>query len=222
MRFCISVLLALFLGVSVQTESMAEEQTVYVTRTGQKYHRSDCRTLRRSKYLYEMTRDEALQKGYLPCKVCRPDYGMKRRADSADKAYSALCIEVTDGDTVKVKTTDGEIRKIRLYGIDSPEQGQIFGKIAKKELEDMIFLQDVEVYPHETDKYGRTAALVTVNGKTVQKKLLQAGLAWVYPQYCNIPLCGEFYRIQEQAREKKKGIWEFEQSASPWEWRKLQ
>lgn len=68
MRFYISLLLALFLGFSVQTESLAEEQTVYVTRTGQKYHRSDCRTLRRSKYLYEMTRDEALQKGYLPCK----------------------------------------------------------------------------------------------------------------------------------------------------------
>jgi hypothetical protein len=46
------------------------EQTVYVTRTGSKFHRGTCGYLRQSKIA--MTRSEALANGYTPCKVCNP------------------------------------------------------------------------------------------------------------------------------------------------------
>jgi hypothetical protein len=45
-------------------------QTVYVTRTGKKYHREGCRYLVRGKV--PMTLKEAKAKGYAPCKVCHP------------------------------------------------------------------------------------------------------------------------------------------------------
>lgn len=44
--------------------------TVYVTRTGVKFHRDDCRHLRLSKISIEQS--EAESKGYTPCKVCKP------------------------------------------------------------------------------------------------------------------------------------------------------
>jgi hypothetical protein len=44
--------------------------TVYITRTGKKYHRGDCRYLSQSKI--PIKRWKAEQEGYEPCKVCRP------------------------------------------------------------------------------------------------------------------------------------------------------
>ncbi len=48
------------------------DDTVYVTPTGHKYHKQDCRTLKRSKQLIPMTRSEAEAKGYEACSVCNP------------------------------------------------------------------------------------------------------------------------------------------------------
>ncbi len=44
--------------------------TVYVTRTGEKYHRASCQHLRRSSS--PMSLSEAKRAGYMPCKTCRP------------------------------------------------------------------------------------------------------------------------------------------------------
>jgi hypothetical protein len=45
-----------------------KECTVYVTRTGKRYHQGWCRSLSQSKI--PMTRTEAIQRGYTPCKLC--------------------------------------------------------------------------------------------------------------------------------------------------------
>lgn len=44
--------------------------TVYITKTGSKYHRGDCSALKSSKI--EITLAEALAQGYEPCKLCDP------------------------------------------------------------------------------------------------------------------------------------------------------
>lgn len=46
------------------------EQTVYITRTGAKYHRGSCRYLSQSKI--PVKKSIAISQGYEPCKVCRP------------------------------------------------------------------------------------------------------------------------------------------------------
>jgi len=48
----------------------AEGETVYITRTGTKYHRAGCRHLARSSVA--ISRKEAEARGYAPCKVCKP------------------------------------------------------------------------------------------------------------------------------------------------------
>lgn len=47
-----------------------KEETVYITKTGKKYHREDCRYLSRSKIAIK--RKDAIARGYTPCSVCKP------------------------------------------------------------------------------------------------------------------------------------------------------
>ena len=44
--------------------------TVYVTRTGKRYHREGCRSLSQSKI--PMSRSDAEKAGFTPCHVCKP------------------------------------------------------------------------------------------------------------------------------------------------------
>jgi hypothetical protein len=44
--------------------------TVYITDTGDKYHKDGCRYLKKSKIPIKLS--EAKDKGYTPCKVCKP------------------------------------------------------------------------------------------------------------------------------------------------------
>lgn len=50
--------------------SPSEAQTVYITKTGSKYHRASCQYLRKSQY--PITIKEAVDRGYEPCSVCDP------------------------------------------------------------------------------------------------------------------------------------------------------
>jgi micrococcal nuclease len=56
--------------VETPRSSDSNQVTVYVTRTGRKYHRAGCRYL--SKSCIPMTLEEARSRGYSPCSVCDP------------------------------------------------------------------------------------------------------------------------------------------------------
>ena len=45
------------------------ERTVYVTKTGMKFHCQDCHYL---KSCISIDKSEAIRLGYTPCKVCKP------------------------------------------------------------------------------------------------------------------------------------------------------
>lgn len=48
-----------------------DDTIVYTTETGSKYHRKDCRYLRKS--AIPIKRSEAKKNGYTPCSICKPD-----------------------------------------------------------------------------------------------------------------------------------------------------
>jgi hypothetical protein len=72
LTLCISLLIPVGLPVRPQDETAAEldeqRQTVYVIRTGKKYHSDRCRHLRRD----PMSLRDAKAKGYTVCEVCHP------------------------------------------------------------------------------------------------------------------------------------------------------
>lgn len=53
-----------------ETDYYSSGTIVYVTKTGEKYHRSSCRHLSQSKI--EINLEEAQSKGYGRCSVCNP------------------------------------------------------------------------------------------------------------------------------------------------------
>lgn len=69
--FVVVFLLSICLAVPVSVDA-AGSDTVYITETGEKYHRRSCSTLSRSKNLTALTIDQAIARGKEACKVCKP------------------------------------------------------------------------------------------------------------------------------------------------------
>ncbi len=59
-----------YLDVFTEAEPADSSETVYVTRTGECYHRGRCNSLRKSKI--ETTVTQARQDGFRACSRCRP------------------------------------------------------------------------------------------------------------------------------------------------------
>ena len=135
-------------------------------------------------------------------------------------AWSAKVVGITDGDTVTVLRPGNVQVKIRLYGIDTPERKQAFGTKAKNHLGDLIHGKQVEIIEMDTDRYGRTVALIEHNGLDVNGEMVKAGLAWVYTKYCESVICYKWKTWEVMARMSGDGLWADKHPIPPWEWRK--
>ena len=130
-------------------------------------------------------------------------------------------VGVADGDTVTVLDADQRQIKVRLYGIDCPEKRQAWGNRATQFTRQAVHGKDVRLDVRSTDRYGRTVAVVYIDGGvTLQEALLEAGLAWVYPQYCKIPECAGWREREHAAMLRSIGLWQDGDAVPPWVWRK--
>ncbi|MEW5549401.1 thermonuclease family protein [Peribacillus frigoritolerans] len=149
-------------------------------------------------------------------------------ADSSNeekgKTFTAEIIKVIDGDTVKIKMTNGNQETVRLLLIDTPETVhpskpvQPFGPEASKFAKELMpsgSKVEVETGIGERDKYGRLLAYFYVDGKMVNKLLLEKGLARVAYVYApNTKYLDELENIQKQAQQDEIGIWSIENYAT--------
>ena len=60
----------LALVAAVEAQQDPAKLTVYITKTGEKYHRDGCSSLRRSKFAVSLK--DAVARGFEACKNCRP------------------------------------------------------------------------------------------------------------------------------------------------------
>ena len=134
--------------------------------------------------------------------------------------WGGKVVSITDGDTIKVMH-NGKAEKIRLYGIDTPEMKQAFGKRDKKFVFDKVFKTIVKVVPVDRDRYGRTVAMVYPLDEMVSlnEAIVDAGYAWVYRKYCTANFCFKWLELEQEARNRKRGLW-VEDAVPPWEYRK--
>lgn len=68
-NICLRLLVLLLITVACSSQP-AEAQTVYITKSGEKYHRESCQYLRKSKIATTLA--DAKVRGYIPCSVCKP------------------------------------------------------------------------------------------------------------------------------------------------------
>jgi endonuclease YncB( thermonuclease family) len=143
-------------------------------------------------------------------------------AFAADASFTALVVSVADGDTITVLDSDKKQIKVCLYGIDCPERRQAYGNRARQATADAVMGRTVNIHPIETDRYGRTVAIVAAPGREMLNSwLVKEGLAWVYERYCNrADICDRLRELEQEARAGKAGLWADKEPVPPWEWRK--
>ena len=128
--------------------------------------------------------------------------------------------KVIDGDTVKISGI-----RIRLFGIDSPEKGQICrksdgeyncGKQATAALSKKIFGSKIYCFKKDIDRYGRIVGICRLNEIDLNAWMVRGGWALAYRRYTN-----KYTEEENLARNAKVGIWQG-QFEKPWEWRRGQ
>lgn len=133
------------------------------------------------------------------------------------KTLSGKVIAITDGDTFKLLTQDSTQIKIRVANIDCPEKKQPFYQKAKQFTSEAIFSKNVTLKILKNDRYGRFVAEVIYNDSLeLGHQLVKNGYAWHFIKYSNDP---QLTTLENQAREKKLGLWSDPEAIAPWEWR---
>ena len=143
---------------------------------------------------------------------------------SASKAIlEGLVTTVADGDTLTVLDEAKISHRIRLLGIDAPERGQPFGKVARQVLLERVIRKRVQVLVQSRDRYGRTVGKLLLNGLDINLEMVRAGLAWHYKHYAGdqLPSDARLYgQAEDQARKARTGLWADADPLQPWEWRR--
>ena len=107
---------------------------------------------------------------------------------------------------------------IRLFGIDAPEMLQKDGAMSGRYLASRIGGEQVIVDPVDQDQYGRTVAMIyDLDGINLNRELVMYGLAWVYRNYYNN---ADWIQLEQDARQKKIGIWRRKTVQAPWDYRR--
>jgi len=147
-------------------------------------------------------------------------------------------VKVVDGDTVTMVDDKGFKHRIRLAGIDAPEQGdQPYGKESTKGLRWLIHDKGITVEYSKHDRYGRIVGKVLVGPKgntfclpiecvrtlDVGLEQIKAGMAWHYKHYQSEQSKKDrnFYSSAERVAKKKQvGLWKDKGPVPPWKWRR--
>lgn len=136
------------------------------------------------------------------------------------EANAELCtvFGVSDGDTLKVRCSEGEQITVRLGGIDAPETKQPFGQRSKQALSDLCYRQQATITPKAKDRYGRTVGDVECRGRDAGAEQVRTGFAWVYARYARG--YEALYPLQDAAKAEGLGLWADQAPEPPWEWRR--
>ena len=118
---------------------------------------------------------------------------------------------VVDGDTVHV-FSKGEVLKVRLVEIDTPEMDQPHGQEAKEYLENLLKDGYINLDISGTDIYKRKLGRIYWKEKDINRLMVKSGHAWVYDQYVTDQT---FYEDQNYARSRKLGLWKSNDPIQP-------
>ena len=135
-------------------------------------------------------------------------------------AFTGQVMRISDGDTLSVWTDRREI-KVRIYGIDTPERNQPWGREATRALAQMVEGQRIRVDEVDQDRWGRIVGRIFVEGRDIGREMVRQGHAWVYRHYTND---FSLISLEATARNAHLGLWRLPESQriAPWEWRRRQ
>jgi len=126
---------------------------------------------------------------------------------------------IIDGDTIEIGGA-----KIRLHGIDAPENNQTCkkadgseyrcGEMATFALAEIIEPHWITCKGETVDRYKRRIAVCYAGSYDINAEMVRRGWALAYRRYSL-----DYVGMEEDARINKVGMWQGE-FVAPWEWRK--
>jgi len=132
-------------------------------------------------------------------------------------------VAITDGDTLTLLNTFKRQHKIRLAGIDAPETGQPYGKLAKHHLSEQLMNREITVVSQKIDRYGRFVGKVLFQGRDVCLEQIRAGYAWIYADY-EAELSSQdrarYTAAVQDAKVARRGLWAESSPQPPWAFRR--
>ncbi len=143
-------------------------------------------------------------------RVATPNKGGSTKSGLRPEEEFGRVVDVIDGDTIKVKLTDGVIETIRYIGIDAWETNQLphgrHGTAANARLVEGKRVRLVRD-KSERDRYGRLLRYVYVGDEFVNAALVRTGHAKA-KRYKPDTLHGDkLGRLQTEAMAEKRGCW---------------
>ena len=142
-------------------------------------------------------------------------------------ALTGTIVNVADGDTVTLRTAEGQ-RRIRMDSIDAPEEGhgteqpgQPDAEASRKHLASLVAGKTLTAQCYEQDQYGRdVCALILDDGRSANRVQVEDGYAWAYTarkgDYLRDKVMPE---LQRQAKAAGRGLWTRRDAVQPWKWR---
>ena len=123
-----------------------------------------------------------------------------------------LVSRVIDGDTIEL--SDGRI--VRYIGIDTPETKHPYKAVEHLGEEAYLYNKELvegrwvslEFDVEKRDRYNRLLAYVYAGDTFVNAKLVEDGFAQIYTVPPNVKYQELFLKLQREARENKKGLWD--------------
>ena len=145
--------------------------------------------------------------------------------------FTAKVQRVVDGDTIHVKDEAGKKFKVRLTGIDAPEQNQPYGLASTYHLRGLLLNKFVLLEskpkkgkPYSVDRYKRVLAKIILDGRDINLSQVLNGYAWHFKRYQKqqSPKDRESYNQAElNAKKNELGLWGEKNPIAPWKWRKI-
>jgi endonuclease YncB( thermonuclease family) len=134
------------------------------------------------------------------------------------KSISGIA-RVIDGDTIEINR-----KRIRLHGIDAPEQKQkcldankleyACGEYATTFLRTKVQSARVSCNVNGVDRYKRLIAVCYIGSENINNWLVRRGWAIAYKRYSK-----DYVSTERKARIERNGVWKGA-FVEPWKWRK--
>jgi endonuclease YncB( thermonuclease family) len=133
---------------------------------------------------------------------------------------TARVTDVHDGDTISIRVRSRTVT-VRLIYIDAPELAQPWGRQARRSLQELIRLEEVQVRTKGKDKYSRTLGEVVRarDGLDVNLEQVRRGMAWSYTRGAARPT---YDAAEAAARRARLGLWQDATPERPSNFRKKQ
>jgi len=127
---------------------------------------------------------------------------------TSEVTEGAELVAVVDGDTLEVRV-GGRVERLRLVGINSPEDGECLSDEAAARLRELVGGQELRLVRDvsDRDQYDRLLRHVLVGGRSVGEQLVADGLALSRAYPPDTTLQGPLDAAQRQAEAVERGMW---------------